>query len=88
MFKAEITVTLRQAILDVQGKTVEHSLHSLGYTQINGVRIGKYITLLIDEPDATAAEATARKACVQLLTNPVMEDYELTIRPVEQEATA
>ena len=46
-FKAMITVTLRKSILDVQGKTVEHALHSTNFTSIEHVRIGKYVELFV-----------------------------------------
>jgi phosphoribosylformylglycinamidine synthase len=75
MYQAKISVTLRQAILDVQGKTVEHALHSLGYTAVDHVRMGKFITLNIGTDDAVEAKRVANEACVKLLSNPIIEDY-------------
>ncbi len=79
MYRAEITVTLRPAILDVQGKTVENALHALGHDDVAHVRIGKHITLDVDAPDATAAEETARRVSEQLLSNPVIEDFAVRV---------
>ncbi|MFN4908024.1 MAG: phosphoribosylformylglycinamidine synthase subunit PurS [Bacteroidota bacterium] len=78
-FTANITVTLRRAILDVQGKAVENALHSLHMPGFSDVRIGKHIELSIQATDAEAASAQLREACDKLLTNPVMEDYHFTL---------
>ncbi len=79
---------LRPAILDVQGKTVEHSLHSLGYTNIGHVRIGKHITLEIEAADKAEAEKLAHEAAEKVLSNPIIEDFEVTVHEAAAEATA
>ncbi|MBL7129077.1 MAG: phosphoribosylformylglycinamidine synthase subunit PurS [Ignavibacteria bacterium] len=79
MYIAKIIITLRSSILDPQGKTVEHSLKSLGYDKIEGTRMGKYIELKINADSKSEAESIADKACEKLLANPVMEDYEFEI---------
>ena len=83
MFRAEVKVMLRPAILDVQGKTVENALHSLGYTNAGHVRIGKHITLEIEAGDLHEAERIAREVSEKVLSNPVMEDFEVTVTEVE-----
>lgn len=79
MFTAKIKVTLRKTILDPQGKTVEHSLKSLGYNSISNTRIGKYIEMKIDVNSKEEANVIAEESCKRLLSNPVMEDYEFEI---------
>jgi len=79
MYRSTITVTLRPSILDVQGKAVEHSLHSLGLTQVANVRVGKSIQLTIDVPTEEEAKRITDEACKKLLANPVMEDYTFTV---------
>lgn len=79
MYKAKIIVTLRKTILDPQGKAVEHSLHSLGYSQCSNTRIGKYIELEIDCSDEKQAKEIIEEAGTKLLSNPVMEDFTYTI---------
>jgi phosphoribosylformylglycinamidine synthase PurS subunit len=79
LFKAIIKISLKQKILDPQGKAVENSLHNLGYTSLKGVRIGKNIELSIDETELQRAEELVRSACAKLLANPVTEDYEYQI---------
>lgn len=79
-YQAFITITLRASILDVQGKTVENSLHSLHMPALSNVRIGKHIQLDVQAVDTEAAEALVHDACKKLLTNPIMEDYTIQLR--------
>jgi phosphoribosylformylglycinamidine synthase subunit PurS len=79
LYKAQIKVTLRKSILDPQGKTVEHSIQSLGYKNVRDTRIGKYIELKLDTPSEEEAKKITEAVCSKLLSNPVMEDYEFTI---------
>lgn len=78
-FQANIYVKLKSGILDPQGKTIEHALHSLGFDGVSGVTTGKLITLRITAKDRATAEATVRRACDKLLANPVIEDYSLDL---------
>ncbi|MCS7000040.1 MAG: phosphoribosylformylglycinamidine synthase subunit PurS [Bacteroidota bacterium] len=84
LFQATITITLRSAILDVQGKTVEHALHALGFTTVQHVRIGKYITLELEATDSTEALSLCNQMSEQLLANPVIEDYTVTIEQLHR----
>ncbi len=77
--KAKVTVTLRSGILDTQGKAVEHALHSLGFTGVHGVRIGKHIEIEMDAETGEAAKAALDEMCKKLLANPVMENYEVRL---------
>ncbi len=77
--KAKVTVTLREGILDTQGKAVEHALHSIGFTGVKNVRIGKHIEMDIDSADAAAVQRQADDICRKLLSNPVMEDFRVTV---------
>ncbi|MEW6061667.1 MAG: phosphoribosylformylglycinamidine synthase subunit PurS [Bacteroidota bacterium] len=82
MYQSTITVTLRPSILDVQGKAVEHSLHTLGLTHVANVRVGKSIHLTIDVPTEEEAKRITDEACKKLLANPVMEDYTFTVSKI------
>lgn len=86
MFKAEVKVMLRPAILDVQGKTVEGSLHSLGFDGVGHVRIGKHVTFEIDAPTLEEAERIAHEVSGRVLSNPVMENYEVSFVGAVEEA--
>ena len=72
-------VTPRQGILDPQGRAVESSLNSLGFKNVAGVKVGKYIVLEVEAASASAARDQAKKMCEALLANPVIEDYRFEV---------
>lgn len=80
MYKAIVNVTLRKSILDPKGKAAHHALQNLGMKEIDKVRIGKLIEMSISADTEEKARAIAEDACVQLLANEVMEDFEITIQ--------
>jgi phosphoribosylformylglycinamidine synthase len=73
--KAKIHVTLKQGILDPQGKAIEHALDSLGFKNAENVRVGKYMELEVKEKDRAKAEAQVRQMCERLLANTIIEEY-------------
>lgn len=73
--KARIRITLKNGVLDPQGKAIAHALGSLGFSGIGNVRQGKYIEVELDETDRAAAEKTVERMCEQLLANTVIENY-------------
>ncbi|NGZ08575.1 MAG: phosphoribosylformylglycinamidine synthase subunit PurS [Nitrospira sp. LK70] len=73
--KAKIHVTLKQGILDPQGKAIEHALDSLGFKNVANVRVGKYMELDLDQNDRTKAEAEIKGMCEKLLANTIIEEY-------------
>lgn len=77
--KARITVTLKNGVLDPQGKAIESALASFGLDGIGGVRQGKVFDIELAGSDRAAAEATLRQACDKLLANTVVEDYAIEI---------
>lgn len=79
MYTVFATITLRSSILDPQGKAMQNALHDLGHRAVRQVRAGKHIVLQIEADSPAEAEAIARRACTQLLANPVMEDFEVTV---------
>ncbi|HHE31825.1 MAG TPA: phosphoribosylformylglycinamidine synthase subunit PurS [Chlorobaculum parvum] len=81
-FKANIKVTLRPSILDVQGKASQHALENLGYSSVSSVRIGKYMEVIIAEESRDEAERVATEICQKLLSNLVMEDFTFELEPV------
>lgn len=78
-FYAEINVMPLENLLDPQGKAVENTLETLGYSQIKNVRIGKHIQLEIDAEDEDDAKRVADEICRKVLANQVMEYYKITI---------
>ena len=73
--KAKIHVTLKQGILDPQGKAIEHALDSLGFKNAANVRVGKYMELDLKESDKAKAEAEVKQMCEKLLANTIVEEY-------------
>jgi len=74
-----VFVTPRQGILDPQGRAVESSLNSLGFKNVAGVKVGKYIVLEVEASSASEARDQAKKMCEALLVNPVIEDYRFEV---------
>jgi len=74
-----VEVRLRPGIADPQGATIERSLPALGFDGVAGVRVGKAIRFTLDAPDEAAARAEVDQLCARLLTNPVIEDAEVTV---------
>ena len=83
MYKASITVTLRPAILDPQGKASHHALQNLGFDQVSSVRIGKYIELEVSAESKEDALNIANAACEKLLANPIMENHHVSVETIE-----
>ncbi len=77
--KATINVSLKNGVLDPQGKAVEHALGSLGFNNVSGVRIGKQIVLDISAASKDEARKELTKMCEELLANTVIEDYEINL---------
>ena len=73
--KAKIHVTLKQGILDPQGKAIEHALDSLGFKNAGNARVGKYMEVDVNEADRAKADAQVKQMCEKLLANTVIEDY-------------
>jgi phosphoribosylformylglycinamidine synthase subunit PurS len=74
MYKVKVYVTLRESVLDPQGKAVTQSLHALDYQEVTDVRIGKYMELTIEKSTRDINEVV-NDICTKLLANPVIEDY-------------
>jgi len=77
--KVKIFVTLKNGILDPQGRAIQQSLHTLGFSTVEGVRIGKFMELEVNETDTTSTENKIKAMCEKLLANTVIEDYHYEI---------
>ena len=77
--KAKIHVTLKQGILDPQGKAIEHALDSLGFKNTANVRVGKYVELDLNQTDKAKAEVEVKSMCEKLLANTVIETYRIEL---------
>ncbi|AZN99467.1 phosphoribosylformylglycinamidine synthase subunit PurS [Mesorhizobium sp. M9A.F.Ca.ET.002.03.1.2] len=79
MIKARITVTLKNGVLDPQGKAIEHALSGLGFGGVGQVRQGKVFDVELAETDKAKAEADLKAMCDKLLANTVIENYSVAI---------
>jgi phosphoribosylformylglycinamidine synthase PurS subunit len=77
--KAKVHVTLKNGVLDPQGKAVQHALASLSFSGVRDVRQGKYIELDLEETDRARARQSVEAMCKQLLANTVIENYSIEI---------
>jgi phosphoribosylformylglycinamidine synthase subunit PurS len=77
--RVKIFVSLKNGVLDPQGKAVEQSLHTLGYNEVHDVRVGKFVELNLQTGSREAAEDRIREMCERLLANPVIENFHYEI---------
>lgn len=78
-FVANVNVMLKEGIADPQGQTIERALPALGFSGVTDVRVGKRIRLAVDAADEQEARERVQQMCERLLSNPVIESYEVTL---------
>jgi phosphoribosylformylglycinamidine synthase subunit PurS len=79
-FVAEINVMPLKALLDPQGRAVTSVLKNMGMPEFENVRIGKHITLELEEENEENAKEKVENACKKLLANPIMESFHYSIK--------
>lgn len=77
--KVNVYITLKNGVLDPQGKAIEGALGHLGFAGVNDVRQGKFIEIELKENDKEKASKTITDMCEQLLANTVIENYRFEI---------
>jgi phosphoribosylformylglycinamidine synthase subunit PurS len=82
-FSVLVETRPRAGIADPEGATVERSLPALGFDGVSDVRIGKAIRFHLDAGDEATARARVDDMCARFLTNPVIEDVDVTLREAE-----
>lgn len=81
MKKARVYVTLKRSVFDPQGQTIHEALHSLGYTDVQAVRQGKFFELELGDVTADKAQALLDEVAQRVLSNPVIESYRVELLP-------
>jgi phosphoribosylformylglycinamidine synthase subunit PurS len=76
-FRIAVHITPRKGLLDPQGKAVRDALHTLGFTVVRDVHVGRYVIIETEAYDALTAEEAVTEMCAKLLANPVTEDFEI-----------
>ena len=77
--KAKIYVTLKEGILDPQGKAIQQSLEALGYQGLQDIRTGKYLEIRMSSRSMESAQRDLKEMCEKLLANTVIEEYRFEI---------
>ena len=81
--KATIYISLKNGVLDPQGKAIENALGQLGFDGVENVRQGKMIELELADTDATQARDRLQEMCEKLLANTVIENYDIRLNDAE-----
>jgi phosphoribosylformylglycinamidine synthase len=79
MTKANIHITLKDGVLDPQGKAIQNALTNIGFQGIEGIKQGKFVEIIITETDKKLAHRAVESMCEKLLANTVIEDYHIEI---------
>jgi phosphoribosylformylglycinamidine synthase subunit PurS len=89
-FHVRLVVSLKEGLLDPQGKAVEGALPALGWDNVRRVSVGKYIRLDVEAPSEQVARQQVQQMAERFLTNPVIEDYAIlqVARAEEEDAPA
>ena len=75
--KIKVVVTLKNGVLDPQGKAIQQTLNGMGFTNVEEVRQGKYFDVEINEKDEARAKSKVEDMCKKLLANLVIEDFKI-----------
>lgn len=78
--KINLHITLKESILDPQGKAIEGSLRRLGYSEVEEVRVGKFLEMTITESNAEKAKQRVEEMCNRLLSNPIIENVKYEVK--------
>lgn len=81
-FDVVVEVKLRPGIADPQGATIERALPALGFEGVSGVGVGKSIRFTVESADEASARSLVEDLCHRFLTNPVIEDSEVSLSAV------
>ncbi len=75
--KVKVIVTLKNGVLDPQGKAIQQTLNGMSFSNINDVRQGKFFEITINENNEAKAKTQVEEMCKKLLANLVIEDYKI-----------
>ncbi len=75
--KIKVIVTLKNGVLDPQGKAIQQTLNGMGFSSVNGVRQGKFFEVDVNEKDEAKAKIKVEDMCKKLLANLVIENFEI-----------
>jgi phosphoribosylformylglycinamidine synthase PurS subunit len=79
VYKVSVYVTPKQGVVDPQGAVIERALPALGHSGAGNIRVGRYITLEVEDGDLDTVRAQVDDMCRKLLANPIIEDYRFEV---------
>lgn len=87
-YVADVRITPRGGILDPEGETIARALENLGYQDVSEVRAGRLIRLTLAAADPETARTTVERMCEELIANPLIEEYLVTLEETDGDADA
>ena len=75
--KIKVIVTLKNGVLDPQGKAIQQTLNAMSFSNVEGVRQGKFFEINVNEDSEVKAKTQVEEMCKKLLANLVIEDYKI-----------
>ena len=75
--KIKVIVTLKEGVLDPQGKAIQQTLNGMSFSEVKQVRQGKYFDIEVNMEDEKKAKVKVEEMCKKLLTNLAIEDYKI-----------
>ncbi|MGH2557286.1 MAG: phosphoribosylformylglycinamidine synthase subunit PurS [Actinomycetota bacterium] len=78
-YRFEVLVSLKEGLLDPQGKAVQEALPTLGWSNVSEVRVGKHIELLVQSETRAEARAQVEDMAHKFLSNPVIEEFVILV---------
>ncbi len=81
-YRGKVIVTLKDGVFDPQGVTIKNALHSLSFENVEEVKTGKFFEVLFYAESDAEAERLLKEMCHQLLANPIIEDFSLSLEKI------
>jgi len=75
--KVKVIVTLKNGVLDPQGKAIQQTLNGMNFSNLEEIRQGKFFEICVNEKDENEAKSQVEEMCKKLLANLVIEDYKI-----------
>ena len=82
-YRGEVIVTLKPGVFDPQGVTIRNALHTLSFREVEEVKAGKYLEIILESENCSQAEKRIQEMCDQLLSNPVIESYSYQLEEIK-----
>ncbi|HOA99664.1 phosphoribosylformylglycinamidine synthase subunit PurS [Candidatus Sordicultor fermentans] len=82
-YRGKVIVTLKPGVFDPQGVTIRNALHTLSFREVEEVKAGKYLEIILESENCSQAEKRIQEMCDQLLSNPVIESYSYQLEEIK-----